>query len=120
MTEELQKVYYDKDGWVCERYPRDIPIDDKNRYIEVSSDEYMKTLSVQSSHAWRVVDGKLVVEKYGEIPPHIEIDELKTKLRDTDYQATKYSEGWFTEEEYAPIKAQRQAWRDRINELEKQ
>ena len=59
-------------------------------------------------------------EKYGEIPAYIEIDELKTKLRDTDYQATKYAEGWFTEEEYAPIKAQRQAWRDRINELEKQ
>ena len=79
-----------------------------------------KTYYVDVGYAWRVVDGKLVVEKYGEIPAYIEIDELKTKLRDTDYQATKYAEGWFTEEEYAPIKAQRQAWRDRINELEKQ
>ena len=120
MTEELEKIYYDKDGWVCGRYPIDIPVDDKNRYIKVSVGEYSKTFTVQNGYAWRVVDGKLVVEKYGEIPPYVEINELKAKLRDTDYQATKYSEGWFTEEEYAPIKAQRQAWRDRINELEKQ
>ncbi len=46
------------------------------------------------------------------------IFELKKNLADTDYQATKYAEGWLTDEEYAPIKAQRQAWRDEINELE--
>lgn len=47
-----------------------------------------------------------------------EINSLKKNLFDTDYQAIKHSEGWITEEEYAEIKAQRQAWRDRINELE--
>ena len=46
------------------------------------------------------------------------IYELKRKLSDTDYQAIKYAEGQISEEEYAPIKQQRQAWRDRINELE--
>lgn len=116
----MGKIYYNLDGWVCSRYPTDIPIDENSKYIEVDESEYEKTLYVDVGYAWRVVDGKLVVEKYGEIPAYIEIDELKTKLRDTDYQATKYAEGWFTEEEYAPIKAQRQAWRDRINELEKQ
>lgn len=48
-----------------------------------------------------------------------EIKELKTKLSATDYQAIKYAEGLLTAEEYAEIKVQRQAWRDRINELEK-
>jgi FtsZ-binding cell division protein ZapB len=48
----------------------------------------------------------------------IEIFELKQKLYDTDYQAIKYAEGFLTEEEYAEMKAQRQAWRERINELE--
>ena len=38
-------------------------------------------------------------------------------LKATDYKALKYSEGLFTEQEYAPIKAERQALRDRINEL---
>ena len=48
----------------------------------------------------------------------IEIEELKEQLSLTDYKAIKYAEGLITEEEYAPIKAQRQEWRNRINELE--
>ena len=45
--------------------------------------------------------------------------ELKRLLFDSDYKALKFSGGVMTEEEYAPIRAQRQAWRDEINELEK-
>lgn len=48
----------------------------------------------------------------------IEIFDLKDKLYLTDYQAIKYAEGCLTDEEYAEMKAQRQAWRERINELE--
>ena len=48
------------------------------------------------------------------------ISRLKVMLADTDYVAIKHSEGWITEEEYAPIKAQRQAWRDEINQLEEE
>ena len=54
-----------------------------------------------------------------------EIDEIqrkianaKAKLVETDYQAIKYVEGFISETDYAPIKAQRQAWRDEINALE--
>ena len=46
------------------------------------------------------------------------IIELKQLLTDTDYKAIKFSEGELTEEEYAPIRAQRQAWRAEINDLE--
>lgn len=46
------------------------------------------------------------------------IDELKSKLAQTDYKAIKYAEGLISEQEYAPIKAQRQSWRDMINLLE--
>lgn len=52
------------------------------------------------------------------LTPEQEIAELKSKLDATDYQAIKYAEGFLTDEEYAEMKAQRQAWRDRINELE--
>ena len=48
----------------------------------------------------------------------IEIAELKQKLAATDYQAIKYAEGAMSAEEYQPIKAQRQEWRNRINQLE--
>lgn len=46
------------------------------------------------------------------------IAELKQLLADTDYKAIKYAEGLISDEEYAETKAQRQAWRDEINELQ--
>lgn len=47
-----------------------------------------------------------------------EVKDLKAKLASTDYIAIKFAEGWITAEDYAPTKAERQSWRDRINELE--
>lgn len=49
-----------------------------------------------------------------------EIYELKQNLKDTDYKVLKYVEGELPEIEYNEIKKQRQAWRDRINELEQE
>lgn len=46
------------------------------------------------------------------------IAELKRLLAASDYKAIKYAEGVLTAEEYAETKAERQAWRDEINELE--
>ena len=48
----------------------------------------------------------------------LEIADLKKHLADTDYQAIKFAEGEMSAEDYAPVKAQRQQWRARINELE--
>lgn len=48
------------------------------------------------------------------------IDELKMKLSQTDYKAIKYVEGLITEEEYLPIKEERQSYRDKINEYEQE
>lgn len=53
-----------------------------------------------------------------ELSKQIQIDVLKYKLQQTDYKAIKYAEGWLTEEEYIPIKEERQMLRDQINELE--
>lgn len=47
-----------------------------------------------------------------------EIEDLKQQLASSDYKAIKFAEGWLTAEDYAPIKAQRQELRNRINELE--
>ena len=44
--------------------------------------------------------------------------ELKSLLRDTDYIAAKIAEGAAEKEEYTEQLAQRQSWRDEINELE--
>ena len=48
---------------------------------------------------------------------HNELAELHFELKRTDYKAIKYAEGYYSEEEYAPVKLHRQELRDRINEL---
>ena len=55
-----------------------------------------------------------------ELPISLRIEILKSKLKESDYKAIKYSEGWLTEEEYAPVKAERQALREEINKLEQE
>ena len=47
-----------------------------------------------------------------------QIAELKEQLAATDYKALKFFEGWLTADEYEPVKAERQAIRDKINALE--
>ena len=47
-----------------------------------------------------------------------EINALNQLLAGSDYKAIKHSEGEINDEDYAPIRAQRHAWRVRIRELE--
>lgn len=46
------------------------------------------------------------------------IAECKALLTATDYQSHKHADGAMSFEDYAPIAAQRQDWRDEINALE--
>lgn len=48
----------------------------------------------------------------------LRIESLRARLSSSDYKAIKYAEGLITAEEYAPIKAQRELWREEINRLE--
>ena len=77
--------------------------------------------------AYRFVDGSLILDEVKleelksqehETANTEQITELKKQLADTDHQAIKYAEGWLTEEEYTPIKAQREALREQIRSLE--
>jgi len=73
-----------------------------------------------------VVKGNLVkdYEKQAKINRSNEItaqiNDVKHKLSQTDYLAIKYAEGELTPEEFAPMKAQRHAWRLEIAELEEE
>lgn len=58
-------------------------------------------------------------EELRKIAAEARIEELKSLLRASDYKAIKYAEGVISTEEYAPVKAERQAYRDEINDLEK-
>ena len=82
--------------------------------------EKIKTISIEVSTGEQIVEYKEVepIEPIIEPTPEQQILDLKQMLTDTDYQAIKYAEGWLTDEEYAPIKEQRQEWREEINRLE--
>lgn len=86
-------------------------------YIGDKQVEWEEFLTALNTRNYECVesDGKEILRYTGAK----RISELKNALFETDYQAIKYAEGLISDEDYAPIKAQRQAWRDEINELEK-
>lgn len=60
----MEKVFYNNQGWVCNRFPYDLPIDNEDLFIEVDEQTYEKTLSTPLGMAWRVVGGKLEEQVY--------------------------------------------------------
>ena len=66
----------------------------------------------------KVVTQPPTEEQLAEMQRQARIAELKQLLAESDYKAIKFAEGWITPEDYADTKAQRQAWRVEINELE--
>ena len=120
----MEKIYYNENGWVCNRYPYDIEITDENRYIEVDENLYEQTLYCEIGKAWRVIDGELSMQVYdeNEYQKNVyqeEMNTLKQQLADMDYKTSKYADGEYTQEEWAKIVTERKAIRERIRELEK-
>ena len=66
------------------------------------------------------IDREATEEEIARLQPTIQeqIEMLKQQLKDTDYKAIKYAEGFISDEDYAETKALRQSWRDEINRLE--
>ena len=91
--------------------PDDMPIPDTFPFVDIEVEGYDPPVVTSMTSG--------VIPPPPDPSPAIRIAELKANLSTTDYQAIKYAEGWISEEDYAPIKAQRQAWRNEINELEK-
>lgn len=60
----MQIIKYNQEGWVCYRYPYNLS--DEVQELEVDDDEFSKTLSSNEFYQWRVVDGKLELQKYEE------------------------------------------------------
>lgn len=84
------------------------------------TDKHRQKLMVENAEL-KLVNLELSPEEEEEIKRlemYNEINNLKNKLANTDYQAIKFAEGEMSEEDYAVVKIQRRAWRIRINELE--
>ena len=102
---------------------------DTEPYIEITEQERLQPLPDKYSY-YCVENGKFCIKRRTPTEEELakdiisnrnkEINELKAKLAETDYQAIKFAEGWTTADDYAPIKALRNSWRARINELEVQ
>jgi hypothetical protein len=95
----MKKIYYNEDGWVCERFPYDIKITDKKRFIEVDEITYNNTMSCEVNKSWRVVDRKLIVEQYQEASIK---DSLLVELQEIT--------NWFLKTDYIPNKVIREEW----------
>lgn len=92
-------------GFLCLNSPLEsIP----EGYVEISQEQYENDIA------------SLNTQPPANLQTMLQINSLKQQLAATDYQAIKYAEGWINEQDYAPIKAQRQAIRDQINQLEQQ
>ena len=102
---------------------------DTEPYIEITEQERLQPLPDKYSY-YCVDNGKFCIKRRTPTEEELakdiisnrnkEISELKAKLAQTDYQAIKFAEGWITADDYASIKALRNSWRVRINELEVQ
>ena len=101
-TQSAELAY--KSGW-----------DIENNYIPISDTQQsdINGWTYRKSECPMKTEQDLLKDQY-----RLEITQLKKQLSDTDYKAIKFAEGQLTEEEYSPIRIQRQSYRDRINELE--
>lgn len=110
---------------------------DENNYVsgivhngdekDIYDDEFIYNTFYKDGHrvnCYHFVDGEYIFdaskeqEEITKEQKEQEITRLKQELADTDYEAIKYSEGWFTDEEYAPIKTMRESLREQIRKLE--
>ena len=78
--------------------------------IHVGLDKFVNGSIVENTAAYEQEQENL--RRYNQI------QELKQHLAETDFQAIKFAEGELTEEEFAPVRAQRHAWREEIRRLE--
>lgn len=88
----MNKIYYNKDGIVCDRYPLNIQIDDSCKYIEVEESNDPTSLCSEG-YVWAVKDGKLTLinhetRQWTASDRYIERSNLHTRT-DSDY--AKYS-----------------------------
>ena len=130
------KVYYNmKSGYLCERYPLDIPVDNNCSYIEIADSDIDQTYSVEYGYSWAVINGKLAIVEVPEIIESAEykkltaickIQEYKQYLSDTDYIISKINEAMIDNEDeanalkekYSDDLKQRKEYRNKIKELE--
>lgn len=62
----MQKLYYNEQGWVCERYPYQFAIENEDLFLMVDEEAYRNSFTSEKGMAWRVVNSKLEQQVYDE------------------------------------------------------
>lgn len=122
----MKLVYSKGDEFCSSTFIGDKEIALKNGYKAIKDEMYEKLLNreahwvneelVPREKPQSEIDEEKEAKRIAAIDA--EIAELMALLSESDYKAIKFAEGWITPAEYEETKAQRQAWRNRINELE--
>ena len=122
----MTKRYYWLDGFYVYPINESIP----EGAVEISEEEYHRLLYGQGADGkggnleiYTREDGYPDLRRVEHvITPAMEIEQLKARLAETDYMVIKCAEasllGHDMPYDVASLHAERQAWRDRINELE--
>lgn len=106
---EDKKYYYQKgNDFRIELFPLlEIP----EGYVEITQEEYEQAQAEIFASLYQKNPLQQKKER---------IRTLKSFLASSDYKQAKWIDGELTDEEYAPIKTQRHAWRVEINQLEEE
>ena len=106
------------DGVIYKPVPEEVL--EENGYYEVETSSPSTDPQTDYHFEFRYIEGNPITQEWYEVENDTDtkIADRKAQLAESDYKAIKYAEGWFTEEEYAPIKAEREQLREEIRELE--
>lgn len=132
------KIYYNKEsGIICERYPKDLIVDDNCSELEVTDKEYEETLQCEYGKVWAIKNGILTTiddediintDEYRKYTINAEISQCELYLDTTDYIITKLNELKLEDDEsyetekanYKDVITKRKKARERINILRKE
>lgn len=138
MTNKQTAYSYDNEGYYngvvkCQKDPRASAYYGEDIYLLPAYATYKEPLPDKEGYKVRFIDSEWIYEEIPQPEPYVptpeeliqqEVFELKAQLSQTDYKIIKCSEYSLNGQELpydiAQLHADRQALRDRINELENQ
>jgi len=92
----MNRIFYNKDGWVCDRYPQDISSKESVGHIDIDDEVFEKTHFTDDDFAWRVIKGKLVNERYRETPPEVILESIRAQREEECFSIINRGQPWYS------------------------
>jgi len=109
----MKKLYFNSEGWVCERGALNLPITNDSHFIEVTNEEYQKTFITYAHFAWRVINGLLINEQFQPIPEEEVLMQLRDRRQEECFSVVDRSQLWYgtlNPQQLHELQAWYQAW----------